>query len=368
MQSTRKRNRRPGQGVDVGQVRKALRPHAEDLFHAAFGRPANPRARAWRAKGKNAISMEMRGRKRGVWHDFAAGAGGDLLDLVAVTRCNLTSAKSDFPRVLDEAARLCGLVEDAGAWRGFSKPRPRQEDEPDEDETNLWHAATVAALVRRVRDVAGTPAEVYLAGRGIMDLPAKGLGWVPPVPDLPVLHARRGALLVWGLDGREWPVGGQRILVTPSGRRSTVKPRKPAFGRIGGFPARFPARDVHRGGPLVVAEGPESALSIRQATGLECWAVFGVTNWATAPLPKGRTVIFAPDQDGRDSPAGRAFRRAVFVQRARSVDLCIAEAPEEPGSGNDLNDTARRAGDYAVRAAIEAARAVTEADIEEPRS
>ena len=55
----------------------------------------------------------------------------------------------------------------------------------------------------------------------------------------------------------------------------------------------------------------------------------------------------------------------MFVQRSRGVELLIAEAPEPDGSGDDLNDTLKRAGDDAVRAAIEAARPVTDADVEE---
>ena len=374
MPSADRCNRRPGQGLDARRVKAALELHAEDLFHAAFGKPSNPRGSEWRARERDSISMKMRGKKRGCWFDHAADAGGDLLDLVAATCCGLTSAKSDFPKVLEEAARMTGhLAAESGPWRGFSKSTPQEQPADDgggdDDEGNAWAAVLVMALIDRIRPVAGTPAAAYLRRRGITDLPETGMGWLPPVPDVPVRESRRAALLVWGLNGSLWPMGGQRVLLTPKGfpaRNVKDNARKPSFGTTRGAPARFAARTGTGDGPLVVAEGPESALSVRQATGHEAWAVFGVSNFKSAPLPKGRTVILAPDRDARNSKAARAFRRAAFVQRSRGIDFLIAEAPEPEGSKKDLNDTLKRAGDDAVRAAIEAARPVTDDDMEDP--
>ena len=363
-----KKIRSPGEGLDAGNVKVALRRHAEELFRAAFGEPDNPRGHEWRFGKNGAIAMKMHGEKRGLWNDHSAGVGGDLFDLVAITRCGLLSAKDDFPQVLDEAGRMTGQASGRDAWRGFSKPAPPPEEKTEEADRDrrTWHAATVMALIDRITPAAGTPAAAYLARRGVTDLPETGMGWLPPVPDVrALLNPRSGALLVWALNAAGWPTGGQRILVTRRGRPSQARARKPCFGRVGGCPARFPAREGNGAAPLVVAEGPESALSVRQATGHEAWAVFGVGNFQTAPLPKGRTVILSPDRDARDSKAGRAFARAVYLQRERDVDLLIAEAPEPEGSKKDLNDTLKRAGNDAVRAAIEAARPVTDADMEE---
>lgn len=368
MPSTDRRSRRPGQGLDADEVRDALKGHAEELFRAAFGEPDNPRAHEWRDR-KGKISMEMQGEKRGFWNDFSGEGGGDLFDLVAVTRFGLLKAKGSFPKVLEEAARMCSIGTGREAWRGFPKERPKPQSvearDGDGRDKRDWNAAKVIAVIDGIRPAERTPAAAYLAGRGVTDLPKTGLGWLPGSRDLPFRNRRCGALLVWAISDTGWPTGGQRILVTPSGRPSGVKPRKSSFGQVGGSPARFPARSGKESEPLVVAEGPESALSVRQVIGLECWAVFGVTNFKSALLPAGRTVILAPDRDGRDSNAGREFRRAVSVQRKRGADLLIADAPERDGSGKDLNDTLRRKGEDAVRTAIEAARPVTDDDMEE---
>ena len=367
MPSTSGRNRRPGDGLDVGQVRTALRAHAEALFRAAFGEPANPRSPDWRDREKGAVSMTMQGDERGLWKDFSADAGGDLFDLVAITRCGLRRARDDFPQVLEEAGLMIGLASGRQAWRGFTKPAPPPVQAPaDSGGERDWGAAKVVAVIDLIRPVAGTPAAAYLLRRGVSELPETGLGWLPPARDLPVMNSWSGALLVWAIGANGLPTGGQRILVTPKGRPSKAKVAKPAFGRIGSSPARFAARDAELAqGPLIVAEGPETALSARQATGLETWAVFGAGFFRNAPLPKGRTVILAPDRDAKESNAARAFRRAVFFHRSQGVELLIAEAPEHEGSKRDLNDTARRKGDAAVRAAIAAARPVRDDDVEE---
>lgn len=100
--------RRPGRGLPAEIVKAALLPHAEELFRAAFGEPVNPAAREWRARGRTCIAMTMRGERRGLWVDFADDACGELLDLVAITRCGLASARTDLPRALAEAERMAG--------------------------------------------------------------------------------------------------------------------------------------------------------------------------------------------------------------------------------------------------------------------
>ena len=151
--------------------------------------------------------------------------------------------------------------------------------------------------------------------------------------------------MVWATDKNGTTTGGQRILIGRDLSKSApdVRKRKPCFGAISGSVARFPASSPAEGAPLIIAEGPESALSIWQATGHEVWAVFGVSGWARAPIPLDRPIILAPDRDAPDSPAGIAFRKAVAHQLARGCDLRIAPAPEPVGSKRDLNDTLMRA-------------------------
>ena len=364
---------RASESVSVAVVKEALSYRAEDLFRMVFGEPLRTGAPEWQAREKTSKVMRMRGPKRGLWHDFSAAEGGDLLDLVAREFLGLSSAKANFPKVLKEAARYCGIATDqpvdTRALEARAADREWQAQEAERRE-EVRRAALVKDLAGRavpVNGIAGgsereTPASLYLASRGITELPESGLDYLPPVPGVPVAGSGHAALVVWAVDETGTITGGQRILVAPDGSKAPIDVRKPSFGAIGGSAARFPARGSSgsEGAPLVIAEGPESALSIWQTTGHETWAVFGVSGWERASIPVDRPVILAPDRDAPDSPAGRAFRKAVAHHLARGCDLRIATAPEPVGSKRDLNDTLMRAdgGPDAVRAAITEARSV----------
>ena len=348
--------------ISVDAVREALRARADDLFRDAFGPPVRPNAPEWRAKANEGVAMQMRGEKRGLWRDHSAGEGGDLLDLAARVLCGLDSAKRDFPRALREAAGWAGVAPDHAPDpdRVAARRRERERAVAAEEKRDAERrAALVREIAARAVPVAGTPAALYLASRGIGAVPQEGLAYLPPVPGLAVRNPDAASLVVWARDADGVIQGGQRILIDTDGAPLDMEVRKPAFGAISGVPARFPARDGELAkGPLVIAEGPESALAAWEATGLETWAVFGVSGFAAAPVPEDREVILAPDRDAPESPAGRAFRQAVAEHLERGRNLGIAMAPEPSGSKSDLNDTLQRAGLAEVRAAIEAARPV----------
>ena len=352
-----------GPSVDV--IRDALTDRAEDLFRLVFGEPLRSGGKEWQARDKSSQVMRVQGPKRGLWHDYSAGEGGDLLDLVARNFCSLSSAKADFPKVMKEAAHYCGIATDQPVDETLVKARAlarqKQAAEAEKQEA-ARRAALVQSLGGQARPADGTAAAGYLASRGVTELPGDSIGWLPPVPGSAVRSPEMGALVVWAQDADGVRVGGQRILVNADGSKPEVEVRKPAFGALRGAHAVFPARDkdgAKGAQPLVIAEGPESALSNWQATGYETWAVFGASNWKTIALPKDRPVILAPDRDASDSPAGQAFRKAVLHHLGEGVEnLSIAVAPEPEGSKSDLNDTLQRAGSAAVRQAIADARPV----------
>lgn len=336
-------------------IRQALIDRMEDLFRQAWGEPEKNGARDWRAKNSSARSMVMRGPKRGMWHDHKAGTGGDALDFVAVEFCGLSRAADDFPRVIDEAAGWCGLnlnqSEDIPALMARKAAREAMTA-AEEAKSAKRNKALVEALQTRSEVLAGSPAAAYLAARGITSLPP-GWYYLPPVPGLGVLRPNRAALMVPAIDEAGVMRGGQRILILPDGSKAPEDKRKPAFGSIGGCPARIAASI--EGGPLYIAEGSETAAAIAQATGFEVWAVFGVSGFKTAPAPIGRKVVFCPDQDAAESSAANSFEAACIHHAARGVEVWIAKAPEDDGSKRDLNDTLQRAGDEAVANAVAAA-------------
>lgn len=345
-------------------VKAALIERAEDLFRDAWGEPERTAGKEWRSKASSAVAMIMRGPDRGLWTDHRTGEGGDLFDLVAVAMLGLPKAGADFPRVLTTAAAWAGLSSDHVPDLKAIERRKAERDRAAEIEAKAETAAKadlIATITGQAQPIAGTPAEAYLKRRGIEALPTHGLAYAPPLrPQKGLLSPRRAALIAWATDAAGTIKGGQRILILPDGSPAPEKPRKPAFGAIQGHPARFPARI--EGGPLYVAEGPESALSIWAATGAEVWAVFGSAGWKVAPLPMGRQIILCPDRDAEYSPAQIAFAEAVAHHVAAGLNIWIATTPEPEGppdpdgpKGEDLNDLLQRAGIEAVSEALAAA-------------
>lgn len=316
--------------------------HAEDLFRVIMGEPTDTRTREWRKGRKGSFSMVMRGAKRGVWTDHESGQGGDILAFIAIHDMGLTNASANFPAVLDRAEALLGLSPfdeiDTAELERRRKMREVAQKAEDARETQR-KAKVIKVRQNGAQRVTGTMAETYLRERGITKQPPESFasyngGYDPE-------------LVIWATDESGTVKGGQGIALF---ERDT---RKKAFGNVGGFPARLPS-DI-ADGPLIVAEGPETALAIWQETGCETWAVFGAGNFASAPIPTDRTVILAPDADTPDSPAGKAFLAACRQHAANGAQLYIAESGQQVGSKGDLNDTLQEQGSEAVRAAIEAA-------------
>ena len=333
-------------------IRQALSDRAEDLFRLVWGEPARASGRDWRARESSARSMVMQGPKRGQWFDHTAGTGGDLLDLVAIELCGLNSARDDFPRVLHEAAAFCGIANDASLDLSALMGRKAEREAKSALEAAAKaqsDAQLVKALQARSEPLSGSPAASYLASRGI-DVMPEGWSYLPPIHGLGVMHPHRPALVAWAVDAAGQVTGGQRVLILEDGSKAPEDPRKFSFCSIGGSPAQIPAKVT--GGPLCIAEGPETAAAIAQATGFEVWAVLSVSSFRAAPAPLDRQVILCPDCDAPGSPAAEAFARACEDLARRGVDLWIAKAPELEGSKRDLADTLQDSGSEAVAKAV----------------
>lgn len=344
---------------DTGRMIKAAAiDRADKLFEQLVGQPHNRRARQWRHGSKGSFMMHMSGPKRGLWKDWESGdRRRDILDFVAVRHLGLNSAKDDFGGTLKATAALLGIAgemvtpEQAAALRirEAARAATRAAEEAAEAQSK---AKLLNALQARAQPLHGSPAETYLRSRGITRMP-DNWSFLPSVLGLLVKHPHRPALVAWGTDENGTVHGGQRVLIMPDGSKAPEDARKPSFSTIGGYPARLPADAPD--GPLFVAEGPETALTIWQATGCETWAVFGASNFQAAPLPTDRTVILCPDADAPDSAAGKSFAKACAHHAARGVRLYVAHSGLPAGSKGDLNDVLMTSGIAAVRAAIGAA-------------
>ena len=138
-------------------------------------------------------------------------------------------------------------------------------------------------------------------------------------------------------------------------KRSKVKLTAGTFAPMddgaGGAVVRLPGL---ADGPVLHAEGVETALSVWVATGYETRITLG--NISGAELASDRVNVICRDDDREGSAADRQLHKALARWRDAGAKLALASPwPERRGDRSDFNDMIQSGGVAAVRARIEAA-------------
>jgi hypothetical protein len=198
----------------------------------------------------------------------------------------------------------------------FHEPAP-----PPTVALRLWGAG---------RAICGTPAEDYLAARGLATGSAE-LRYHPRTPHGPRPFTRFRPALIAAVRDESGVVAVHRTFLDPRRRTLAALPEpRCGLGRFGGGAVRL-------GGvapTLGLAEGIETALSATARFGTSCWATLGTERFRLVALPPEvvRLVLFL-DNDG-------GGRRAEALARAAFGHLPI-EARYPRGAGSDWNDVLR---------------------------
>lgn len=187
---------------------------------------------------------------------------------------------------------------------------------------SVWNEST---------SVIGTLAEQYLRRRSIVgSLPNRlrfhSACWHPT--------ARRFPALIAGISyvGSDEVFAVHRTYLQPSGDKATVMPAKAMLGPVAGGGV-----EVSKGsGPLVVAEGIETALSLAEGLidhaphTVAALSTSGVSGLKLPDLP--HELIIAPDGDAAGENAARTL-----AARASKLGWAVRIMPA-PGPGLDWND------------------------------
>jgi putative DNA primase/helicase len=315
---------------DLADLRAALRARAAEVAECLLGRPTHRGRGELRWGRKGSLALAVAGPKAGLWHDHEAGAGGDMLDLIAGEK------QCDFREALRWARDFLGEPEPLPGRDGRKPPPPPPPAAPSDAEREaaalrMWHAAR--------EDIADTPAEAYLLSRGIR--PER----LPPHAGLPVMvwppvlrwHAESGALLIGVNCGETGLIRAiQRILLNPDGtpkRRPDGSKLKLACGPIAGRAARF-AWHPDPQGRWALAEGAETALAAAQLLGVPCWASLGASNMPrVAPPAWARSATVCADHDD----AGlRSAQEAARRLRERGIEVRIITPFRERADAADM--------------------------------
>ncbi len=332
---------------DLSDIKTALVARAHDLACEFLGPPnkhlSNRRDARWGKKGS--LSLSLQGKKAGQWYDHELGEGGSLLDLI------MREQRMSFPEALRWARQWLGMPEGqkASSKANESHEGRAEEKAPDDDQDvrsknarRLWDLST---------SIVGTPAEQYLRGRGI-DFSASGY------PQWLRWHAPTGQLVaaVTGPDDVVRAV--QRIGLTKDGN-AKIDPNgrklKLSLGPIKGGAVSFGSE--RSDGPLLVAEGVETALSLWISTGYETWAVLGVVaNADLSAIALDRSIVLCPDDDPRNGQTVKAFRSAILRWRQEGRKVVQATPFELLRHDKaDMNDALQQHGAEHVRRRVEAA-------------
>ena len=321
---------------DLGELRRALADRAVEVVEALLGGPPCERRGSTARWNNRAFSLALAGDRRGLWHCKKAGVGGDLLTLIQ------RETGRDFPGALAWASDFLG-----GAWRDDPERRRRREAEDRaaraEDDRRRQELDRV---LRGLAPIAGTPAEVYLRGRGLAPKAWPGaVRWSP--------EARALVFTVTMPDGA--PVAVQRVMLDAAGRPlldGAGRKRKLSLGPVGAGVVRLPGDPA---GPLVIAEGGETALAIWSATGRETWACLGAVRPGLdlEAVARERLLVIAADDDAElpIAPSQKAVGDALKAWRlaGRRVVPVWPRAVRRHDKG-DFADVLLEDGAEAVRA------------------
>jgi putative DNA primase/helicase len=205
-----------------------------------------------------------------------------------------------------------------------------------------------ALSIQRAAAVANAgPPTAYLNGRGITAIPDNIMLLPPGRPQMTIGLRRYRAGLPEGFDLRypkmvvsimnDGALGTHVTYLTRDGTKKLASDRpKQMFGvcKGGSIPIGQPQTD----GPLLVAEGIETALSVAQITGLPAIAALSADNLSVVRVPDCSEVIICADNDN----AGREGAKALSQRLAgRRVRIAIPDGPK----GYDWNDALQSGAD-----------------------
>jgi len=139
--------------------------------------------------------------------------------------------------------------------------------------------------------------------------------------------------------------------------------KKPATGKLG---EGVCVLQGWREGPTLLAEGPETGLSLWAATGYTVWVFGGTVNHrkmgkVLSGLPEGAKVLLCRDDDAHSSPAMNDSRKTERLLRRRGVWVRVCTPYlVQLGNRRDFNDLMLERGEDAVRKRIEAAMRISD--------
>lgn len=293
--------------------------------------PVMPTAEGRRLGRKGSLAVAT----TALWHDHQAGKGGrGALSLIQHLRqCDAAGAGYWAAAWLDAHPGLGDFAADTAAASS---------------ENNGWRADFVAQVLTEATDPIGSPAEVFLRGRGL----------TPPFPPCArwLEDARLGEGAVLGVLTTETgePVGVQLGYLTPTGQKSAALPARQLFlldrerAEQGAFRITAP-QPVEGAVELAITESLEKAIAIAESgAAATVLGVPGIGRFHKFDFEKGSNVVVVADGDEPTSPAAGALVTACDRWLLGGVAVRVTATP----LGEDADSLLLKQGPDALRRLI----------------
>jgi putative DNA primase/helicase len=339
--------------ADLETLKAALMERLEELAEAVLGPPnAASRCRTeWTWGSKCSRKLVVRGANRGAFYSHETAAGGGPLDLIADgLGCSIRDAiifARKWTGLDTNGAEAQAMLAAARADRGRQHSARTAEDEEDRatrvrNARKLW----AEAVPLRPDDAGWT----YLAAH--RRIPADAIAEAARAGVLR-FHRARCALVAVATDDAGEVRAVQLVHLQHDGTKRPHehdRPTKQTLGVTEGAAVRLPGERS----ALLLAEGPETGLSVWAATGRETWIALGSIAKIQPPLL--RRLVACVDDDPRHAPATKTLRKALDRWHAEARDVVVALPwPCQRFDKSDFNDLLRQDGLAAVRARIDEA-------------
>lgn len=310
-------------GPTYTEIRERLDPEA--YAHHLLGRHTHHYGQEliW-DRPQSKVSLN---KQTGQWQDFKTGESGDLIGLASyVKKMSKTEAflyAKGFVSVKDTSVRDTSVID----------TRVRDTNVGRASDTSVRDTSVIdTRAIERVKEVSGwsrpidgTLAEMYLREE-------RGIKTTELPPDLKFLPEKGLIALARDSEGRATACQITALDMKTGKKDITVDVPKRSHGKVSGSFVKI-QEGKH---PLYVAEGIETALSLKEA-GIKGTIVasLGLHNLGKADhLVKGDLILVA-DNDGPDKPSTKHVHKIVEGYHARGIN-CFVTMPIE--RGQDFND------------------------------
>ncbi len=305
--------------LDLEAIRAQLKARAGELARRYLGKPN--RAMSTRAQlrfgAKGSLAVEIAGDKAGVWWDFGADEGGDLLDLIRRERgCG-------FVEALDEAVKFVG---------GCAAPVPARAKAASPDPADKQRKIDLAIkILNESWPIKGTLGETYLKRRGLFVPDGVDLRFHPRCPRgqdrVPAMIAPMRSIATGEITAIH------RTYIAPDGSKAKLHEddkAKKMLGRAAGAAVMLDGFDTVTGG-LFISEGIENGLVARCLGWAPVWALGSAGAMACFdPLSgvEALTILADPGERG-----GRAARACAEQWIAAGAEVRVVQ-PRGDGDWN----------------------------------